>query len=278
MRYRIIGDSCCDLTKEELAKEHFVNIPLTLLVEDYEFIDDDTFDQADFLKKVASTSECPKSACPAPEAYLEAYRTAEDIYVVTLSAELSGSCNSAQLAKKLYEEEGGKANIHIFNSCSASSGQLLICRRIEQLASEGKPFAEVIRLVEAYMKDMHTYFVLETLDFLKKNGRLSKVQAILAGALNIKPVMGATPKGEIIKLGQMRGMKKALMGMLDQVIADGTELEKKPLVIAHCNCYDRAMMVKEELLKRAAFASIDIVDTHGVSSLYAGDGGIIIAC
>ena len=277
MSYKIVGDSCCDYTTVEHNKDAFIQIPLTLDVDGVQIRDDETFDQEDFLKKVAVSKECPRSACPAPEDYMKAYKQADDIYVVTLSSELSGSYNSAVLAKNLYEEEYGEKNIHVFNSKSASSGQLLICHLIERLVEEGKSFAEVVEQVEQYIKELNTYFVLETLDFLKKNGRLSKVQALLAGALNIKPVMGAE-NGTIIKLGQARGMKKAVGMMIDTAIAQCKNIEQKELVIAHCNCYERAEKAKEEIEKKANFKNITIVDTRGVSSLYAGDGGIIIAC
>lgn len=277
MSYKIVGDSCCDYTTLEHENNVFIQVPLTLDVDGVQIRDDDTFEQLDFLKRVAQSKDCPRSACPTPEEYMKAYEQADDIYVVTLSSELSGSYNSAELAKKLYEEEYGEKNIHIFNSKSASSGQLLICRLIEQLVEAGHSFIEVVEQVEQYITGLHTYFVLETLDFLRKNGRLSRVQAMLAGALNIKPVMGAD-NGTIVKLEQVRGMNKAVNAMIDHVITECENQEKKDVVIAHCNCYERAQKAKEELVKKGNFRTISIVDTRGVSSLYAGDGGIIIAC
>lgn len=277
MSYRIVGDSCCDYTAVEKNKNTYVQIPLILEVDGAQILDDDTFDQQDFLNRVAKSKDCPRSACPAPEQYMRAYEGADDIYVVTLSSELSGSYNSAVLAKKLYEEEYGTKNIHVFNSKSAAAGQLLVCRMIEHLAGQGLSFTEVVKTVEEYIEGLDTYFVLETLDFLRKNGRLSRVQAILAGALNIKPIMGAD-NGTIIKLGQVRGMNKAVSTMIDYAIERCNDRETKDLVIVHCNCLERAKKAKEELEKKAKFKSITIAEARGVSSLYAGDGGIIIAC
>ena len=128
---------------------------------------------------------------------MEAYKKADDIYVVTLSAELSGSYNSAELGKKLYEEELGEKNIHVFNSRGASSTQLLIARKIYEYASQGMSFEQVVEKVEDYIRGQRTFFVLETLDVLQRNGRLSKVNAVLATALNIKPVMEGTKEGII---------------------------------------------------------------------------------
>lgn len=276
MKYKIVCDSCTDLTREDREKEYFISVPLTLLVDDDEIIDDDNFDQKDFLDKVRECKKGAKSACSAPEVYMEAYKDADEIYVVTLSANLSGSYNSAELAKKLYFEEYGEKKIHVFNSKSASSGQYLIAKRIERLVQEGKTFEEIVEEVEAYISEQHTYFVLETLDVLRKNGRLSKVQALLAGTLNIKPIMASTDEGEITKKSQTRGMKKALVKMVELIVEETDKIEEKELVIAHCNCPDRAQKVKETLLSFANIKKIEIIETWGVSSLYACDGGIII--
>ena len=96
--YRIIVDSCCDLTPEMKADERFVSVPLVLSVDGVDIVDDDTFDQKDFLARVAASKESPHSACPSPELFKEEYgRVDGDVYVITLSAELSGSYNSACL-------------------------------------------------------------------------------------------------------------------------------------------------------------------------------------
>lgn len=124
MSYKIIIDSCGELLDEWKKDEHFESVALTLNVGGENIIDDETFDQADFLKKVAASPECPKSACPSPERYMKAFDCdADHIYAVTLSAELSGSYNSAVLGRNLLEEEKPGRKIHIFNSKSASIGQ-----------------------------------------------------------------------------------------------------------------------------------------------------------
>lgn len=104
MRYKIIGDSCLDLTKEMRKDPCYSMIPLTLMVGERHFVDDETFDQKEFIKVVKEYPECPKSACPSPEMFKEAYCCEEEnVFVITLSAALSGSYNSAVLAKSLYE-------------------------------------------------------------------------------------------------------------------------------------------------------------------------------
>lgn len=277
MAYKIIGDSCLDLTKELKRDTHFQLIPLTLQVDDVQVTDDENFNQAELLKLVKESPNYPKTACPSPDMYKCAYECEEeDIYVITLSEHLSGSHNSAMVGKQLYEEEHGKKNIFVLSSDSASSGQLLLALYIKSLCDSDRPFDEVVELVTEFRNNMKTYFVLENLDTLRKNGRLSGLQAFFATALNIKPVMGAE-NGVIIKLDQARGINKALNRMVDIAINEAGDTKGKIAVIAHCNNLKRAVQVREEMAKKAEFKDIVITETAGVATIYAGDGGIILA-
>ena len=277
MSYKIIVDSCGELPESYKKDEHFESVPLTLDIDGYQIVDDESFDQADFLRRVAASPSCPKSSCPSPHRYMEAYTCeADHVYAVTLSAELSGSYNSAELGKKLYEEEHGAKNIHVFNSCSASVGQTLIAMKIEEYEKAGLPFEEVVAKVDAFIAEQHTYFVLESLEALRKNGRLSNLKAFVANALNIKPVMGATSIGTICQKDQARGMNRALKRMADYVAEEVIHPEEKIVAISHCNCPERAELMKEEIQKRIQVKDFLILDTAGVSSLYASDGGVIV--
>lgn len=277
MNYKIIVDSCGELTEEMKTSGKYEAASLEIELQGKHIVDDETFDQAEFLKLVAESPECPKSSCPSPERYMEAYHCdAEHIYAVTLSAELSGSYNSAVLGRNLYEEEYGEKKIHIFNSRSASVGETLIALKAAECEEKGMSFEETVETVEAYIEEQHTYFVLETLDTLRKNGRLTGIKAVVATALNIKPVMGSTPEGTICQLGQARGIKKALVKMVEQVAEDVKNSKDKILAIAHCNCRDRAEAVKNMILEKINVKDVIILDTAGISSMYAADGGVIV--
>lgn len=277
MSYKVIIDSCGELTKEMKESGCFETAPLTIDVNGHHIVDDESFDQAQFLQWVAQSPECPKSSCPSPERYMEGYHCdAERVYAVTLSSELSGSYNSAVLGKNLYTEEYGEKDIYVFNSKSASIGETLIGLKIKECEDQGMSFEEVVETVEAYIASQHTYFVLESLETLKKNGRLTGIKALVASALNIKPIMGSTPEGSIQQLGQTRGIKKALLKMIDQLIEDGGDTRDKILAISHCNCKERAEEVKKTILAKSEFKEVILVDTAGISSMYASDGGVIM--
>ena len=278
MRYKIVIDSCGELIERWEADPAIERAPLTLTVEGEDIVDDETFDQAYFLKKVAESPECPKSSCPSPERYRTAYDCdAEHIYAVTLSAELSGSYNSAVLGMNLLKENAPDKKIHVFNSRSASVGETLIALKIEECEQHGMEFEEIVETVENYINSQNTYFVLENLETLRKNGRLSNLKAFVANALKIKPVMGATPEGTIIQLDQERGMNKALMKLVDYVVEQTESSQEKVLAISHCNCRERAEMVKDAIVKRIPVKDVVLLDTAGVSTMYANDGGIIVA-
>jgi DegV family protein with EDD domain len=198
------------------------------------------------------------------------------VFVITLSSHLSGSYNSARLGRELYVEEYGEKNILVIDSESASAGETQLANAIVEMYNQGMNFAQVSEAILKMRDEQKTYFVIDSLEPLRKNGRLTGLQAFFATALNIKPVMGAE-HGVIVKLDQARGLNKAYARMGDIGVRAAGETEKMRVTIAHCNCLDRAKQVKAELEKRAKFLEIVITETAGVATLYAGDGGIVMA-
>ena len=277
MSYRIVVDSCGEFTEEMAKDSHFVHAALNLEIDGNHFVDDETFDRLRFLDLVEKSPNCPKSSCPSPEVYRSAFDCGADhLYAVTISAELSGSYNSAVLGQNLYLEDHPDAKIHVFNSCSASVGETLLAKKIQECEEAGMEFEEVIKAVEAYQAERQTFFVLESLDHLRKNGRLSAVKAFVASALNIKPVMEGNKQGIIEQAGQARGMQKALRMMVELLVERMNKPEEKTVAIVHCNNEARAQFVKEEIEKRTKVKEIIILPSSGVSTLYAAQGGIIL--
>ena len=239
-------------------------------------IDDSTFRQKELLQKMRAWPDAPKTACPAPSTYLDQFSDGADNYVVTLSALLSGSYNAAMQAKAIYEEEGGTGNVHVFNSRSAVSGQAQIALLVMELAGGGMSFDQVVERVEAYISRMKTLFVLENLDNLRKNGRLTKMQSLITGALRVKLLCGATREGEIEKLGQGLSIRQTLARMVSRMAEDADHVGRR-LIITHCNCPERAEHVRELVQKRCRFGEILITAAGGIATVYAEDGGIVAA-
>lgn len=282
--YKIIIDSCGEFTPAMKADTgHFSHVPLTLQVGSWEQMDDETFDQGVFLKKMKESKEPPHSACPSPAAYLSEIEDtdADHVYIITLSAKLSGSYNAAVLAKNLYDEdnedEDDRKQVHVFDSKSASIGQTLIAQIVQQAEEAGQSFEEVVHTADEFIKGEHTFFVLESLETLRKAGRLGSLKAMLASTLSIKPVMGSTPEGSIQQLGQARGMLRALDKMVDCMTEVTLNPGERVVAISHCAAPDTASSLKEKVKRTGLFKDVFVVDTDGVASMYAGPGGIIMA-
>ncbi len=277
MSFKIIVDSCCDLSREVLSTGVYQSIPLTICVGDNEFRDDELLNTEQLVDAMAMCQEASHTACPAPAEYLAAYEAAQgDIYVVTLSALLSGSHNSAWQAAQLFRETHPEQNIHVFNSCSASAGETRIALAIAKLAGSGMPFDQVVAEVDRFIAGMNTLFVLENLDTLRKAGRLTRVQSLVTGALRVKLVMGSTPEGEIMRHGQALSIRQALNKLVAIMAADERH-RGRLLCISHCLCRERAEYLRALAFKTCDFADVRIEETKGISSFYANSGGIVAA-
>lgn len=277
MKFRVAMDSAGELQEAFKGKDEYRIVPLTLMIGDEEIIDDGTIDQKVLIKKIADSPTCAKTACPSPEAYFREYDCgAEHVYGVTISAELSGSFQSAVIARDMYLDKYPDAKIHVFNSRSTSVGETMIVHMITQMEAEGVPFEEIVETIEAWNDEKLTYFTLDNLETLRKNGRLSRLKALAATVLKIKPICIGNHEGIIEQIDQARGSNKALVKMVDHIVEGTANPEKKLLGISHCNCYERAVMVRDAILKRMHVKEVILQETGGLSTVYANDGGIIV--
>jgi DegV family protein with EDD domain len=279
MNYKIVGDSCMDLPDYMKDDPHFVKVPLTIQLGSKQFDDDEFFDQKDFLTCFENSQQFPQTASPSPMKYIDTFEGGEEcIFVITLSGALSGSYNSALVAKSLYEEEHGLQNkkIAIINSESASSGEFRIALLIQQLCEQNLGFEEIVNRATRFRDKMKTFFVLENLDVLKRSGRLSGLKEKLISVLNIKLVMG-TDKGHIRKIIQERGIRRTLQKMCETASAEVENIKDKILIISHINNPERAEFVKNEMQKYCGCKDVVIMNGGGISTVYAGKGGIILA-
>ncbi|HJH62873.1 MAG TPA: DegV family protein [Firmicutes bacterium] len=277
MSFQIVVDSCCDLTPQQRSCGVYAIVPLTIQVGSTQYRDDASLDTALLADAMARCKQAAHTACPSPGDYLAAYESAQgDVYVVTLSALLSGSHNSAWQAAQLFQEQHPERRIHVFNSCSASAGQALVAAQVADLAGQGLPFAQVVAQTHRYIAELNTLFVLEDLDTLRKAGRLNRAQALITGALRVKLVMGSTPEGAICKHTQALSIKQALSKLTDLMAQDRLH-RGRTLCISHCLCPQRADYLRDLAQRRCAFSRILITETRGISTFYANRGGIVAA-
>ncbi len=276
MAYRLIVDSCCEPVSELTENVDFQRIPLTMTLGEDTFSDDENLDHAAFLAKMRTYAGRVMSACPSPQAYAEAYASGKTNYVVTISSQLSGSYSSAVTAKSLMEEESA-GRVCVIDSKSASAGEILTALKVKELAESGRPPLAVLRETEKFVRDMKTFFVLENLDNLMKNGRMNKIVGRLATVMQIRPILGSDGDGNIAFFSKARGTDRAVLRLGDMIGEQGGDTHGRTMVITHCGSPEQADRLKRIAQERYHFARIIVGKTGGISSLYANVGGVIVA-
>ena len=276
MTWKIVADSGCDYrTIENLAVDTlFESVPLTIQVGDEIFIDNAQLNIDDMMEKMYATSSASKSACPSPDDYMKAFDGASNIFVVTITGTLSGSHNSAQVAKKLYLEEHPNVNIHIIDTLSAGGENDLIIKKLNLLIGQGLSYEEVIKEITAYQAKTKLLFVLSKVDNLVKNGRLSKLLGAVVGLLNIRMVGEASQDGKLELLQKARGAKKSLIAAFDELIKAG--YAGGQIIIAHRNNLKFCQQFSEMVREKFPQAVIEVIPTSGLCSFYAEENGLLM--
>ena len=280
MSFQIIGDSCCDYPYLEDDYTWLKRVPLSIELDGETFVDDETLRCSMLISKMAASRNAPKSACPSPGSYVEAYDCGvDDVYVVTLSDKLSGSYNSAVVAANMFKENHPEKNVFVFSSRSAAAGQIAICHKIRAMANAGIVFDEIVTKTLEFINGLTTYFLLETLEVFRKNGRLNHLQSIITGALKIKLIMGADETGNICVRGKALSMNSAGAKMADLIAerSKNQDISDRILCITHCQCPDRARAARDSIMAKVPFKDSIILKAGGISTIYANDGGIIVA-
>ncbi|WP_247950128.1 DegV family protein [Streptococcus constellatus] len=276
MTWKIVADSGCDYrTIENIAVDTlFENVPLSIQVNDEIFIDNAQLNIDDMMKKMYATSSASKSACPSPDDYMKTFDGASNIFVVTITGTLSGSHNSAQVAKKLYLEEHPDVNIHIIDTLSAGGENDLIIKKLNFLIGQGLSYEEVVTEITAYQTKTKLLFVLAKVDNLVKNGRLSKLVGAVVGLLNIRMVGEASQDGKLELLQKARGAKKSLIAAFDELIKAG--YVGGQIIIAHRNNLKFCQQFSEMVREKFPQAVIEVIPTSGLCSFYAEENGLLI--
>ena len=276
MTWKIVADSGCDyrqLSNPAIDTE-FISVPLKIQVADQIFVDDANLDIDQMMETMYATSEASKSACPSPDDYLRAFEGAKHIFVVTITGALSGSQNSAQLAKNIYLEEHPDTQIHVIDSLSAGGEVDLIVEKINDLINQGLSFEEVVEVITTYQEKTKLLFVLAKVDNLVKNGRLSKLIGTVVGLLNIRMVGEASETGTLELLQKARGAKKSLQAAYEEIIKAGYAGGR--IVMAHRSNEKFCQQLSELLREKYPQAEIKILPTSGLCSFYAEEGGLLM--
>lgn len=276
MKWKIVADSGCDLISIEKESSQFVfeRVPLTLRIGNQVFIDDASLDVDAMMTAMSESETATTSSCPSPDAFLQAFKGADNVIAITITGTLSGSHNSARLAKEMLLEENPNANIHVIDSLSAGGEMDLIVKEIVRLIEEGLDFQEVVSQITDYQKQTGLLFVLAKVDNLVKNGRLNKLIGAIVGLLNIRMVGCASQEGTLELLQKARGQKKAVTAVVEELEKAGYRGGK--IFIAHRNNEKICQQIKEKVLVLYPQTQIDLCPTSGLCSFYAEEEGILL--
>ncbi|MBU5669427.1 DegV family protein [Peptoniphilus sp. MSJ-1] len=275
--YKIISDSSCDLTKKEIVEMNIEYVPFIIEVDGVEYKDDNNLNIEGYLGKMENSKNPIKTACPSPYDYLNVIERNldKDIYILTISSKLSGSYNSAKVAEKEAKEKHPDIKIHVIDSKSASAGQTRIALKMLEVLKEND-FDSTIKIIEEFVDNQKTMFVLESLQNLIKNGRIKKTTGLLANVLNIRPIMIAN-NGEIEPYEISRGTKKSLDKMAKAIGSLKNEKDLDIVTISYVRNKERAEKLGENIKELYKNVKVHIRHTNGLSSGYADLGGIVIA-
>ncbi|MCL2491476.1 MAG: DegV family protein, partial [Coriobacteriia bacterium] len=253
----------------------WVIAPLTVIVGEKEFVDDDNLDVDEMMSEMKAYQGPTTSACPSVGTYAESFRRAKNTICVTITSQLSASYESALQAKEMVEAEDPTRNIHVVDSRATSGKMTLIAEEAERLIKKGLSFSEVARLADEARDSIMLFFSLASFDNLIKNGRMPKYQGMLGQILKMRPVAYATKEGTIEILDKPRGEKAMLRKMVERM-QEFRNLEDKSVIISHCNAEEVALKLKEKLEETANLKSIRVMPTRGLCSFYTDEGGFIV--
>jgi DegV family protein with EDD domain len=278
MKNHIVVDSGCDVSKDLIINENITlaHVPINLQIDDKVYLDDDTFDQDQYLAHMHASAVAVKTSAPSPSLFVDQFKFGENVFVVTLSSKLSATYQSAVTAKDMYIEEYGKKFIHVFDSLTAAIGEGVVALKISELLKKGTCANEVVLQVNQFIKSMNTYIILDKFDNLVKTGRINPYIAKVASFLNVKPICGSD-NGEIKMVDKARGYKKAITRLAKIIKDSSTDIENRIIGITHIKAYEKAVELKEELMKHLKAKDIIIQECRGVTTTYGNVGGIVVA-
>lgn len=278
MGIKIITDSCSDLPQEIIKKYNIGVVPLEIRFDDKSYLDGIELTKEEFYKMMKEYKALPKTASPSPQQFISEFeKTEDDILVVTISSGLSGTYNSALIAKEIYERNNKDKKIHVIDSLSASVGEGLIALKAAQMTLEGMSIDKLTGFLTKSAKEGQIFFLLDTLENIIKGGRIGKVTGHIATLLSIKLIMKSDGNGIVDLAEKVRGANKAFKRLVDIIGENGTNLENRILAIAHANCYTKALEYKQMIEKKCKFKQIIISTIGAAIGTYSGEGGILVS-
>ena len=279
MIWNIVSDSSCDMRTSDFHSDRvlFHSVPLRIQVGDLEFVDDDALEVPEMLLAMAAEKSASSSSCPSPADFARAFEAGDCTVCFTISSNLSGTYNSAQMARDLVLEEHPEKRICVIDSRATAGAMVLLIRRAKELmeADETGDFDGICAQLRLYQAALRTCFTLENFDNLIKNGRMRPLVGTLLHSLGIHVIADATPQGTIHVADKARGEAKTFRA-ITALMRASKECDGAEVVISHCENGEGAQRLKEQILADLPVKRVDVIPCRGLTSFYAMEKGLII--
>jgi len=272
MKTRIIVDSAMDLLPE--IKEQVFTVPLTVRFGEEEYLDGVTIDHKTFYEKLTQTTALPATSQATPEAFMKEFEAAkkenEEAVVITISPNLSGTYQSAKIASSDFE------NIYIVDSSSVAVGGGVLVELAVKLLNEGLGAKEIAEKLEEVKSRIVVLALLDTLEYLKRGGRISKTTALAGTLLNIKPLM-LVLDGKIEMINKARGLKAGNALILEEAEKIGGIDFSLPCLVGYSGTTDKQMLKFKEFAKDVWPYEMKYTTLGSVIGTHAGPGAVVLA-
>lgn len=277
MKWNIVTDSSCDLLpmSRQNGEIQISSVPFTITIGNQDFVDDENLDTQKMLLAMEREKSASHTSCPSPNAWLRQFEKADNVIAITISSQLSGSMNSANVAKEMALEQNPQKKIAVIDSRSTGPELVLCVEEIEKLIRRGADFEDIVLHAMYFLKKTKIQFALSSFDNLVKNGRMDRMTGFIARALGMWGIGGGSEEGKIVMEGKTRGAKKAVKLLIESMRDKGFRGEKA--AISHCDNLPLAESLKKGILEVWKNAEVEILPTRGLCSYYAERGGLIVS-
>ena len=271
-KLKIVSDSSSDLLKLDNADFDFS--PMKILTDEREFVDDRNLNINEMATYLENYKGKSRTSCPNPSDWLEAFGDADDIICVTITSALSGSYNSACVAKQIYEAENEGKRVFVLDTLSAGPEITLIVKKLEEYLKNGMNYDTVCGHIKAYIKQTGLVFMLKSLNNFANNGRVSPLVARIAGFAGICIVGKASDEGTLEPTHKCRGEARSMETIIKDLSAMG--LKNGKVSVAHCQNEEGALKLKNLIAEKFKNAQVEIHKLRGLCSFYAEKGGFLV--
>ena len=274
-KIKIITDGSCDLSHEVLNKFNINVVPLGVSFGEEHYTAGVDIDNKEFYAKMKDSKELPKTFCPSPENFCKEYQCEEDkIIVIALSSKLSGTYNSASLARDLYLSEHKEKDIRVIDAMTGSIGAGLLLIKAAKMISEGKDIDEIVEAIENLKEKISFYGTLETLENAIKGGRINPLAGKIIGALNFKAIV-QIKDGVVKPIDKARGESNSIKKVANYITSSIEDTKDKILCLMHANCPEKAHKLLSIIEKTHKFDEVYISEVGPVMGTYTSEGAVL---